>query len=117
MALSPLSNDSSISIVPSSCSSADPSPEISSPSSKPLQRKKTMVWEYSSSPPAVTQPKANSACPSVAADLEIGRFDHVEIVAVPQIGFDDPPAADQFAACHRVGHVTAASSAGARTRL
>jgi hypothetical protein len=28
--------DSSISIVPPSCNSADPSPEISSPSSKPL---------------------------------------------------------------------------------
>jgi hypothetical protein len=75
-----------------------------------------MVWEYWSSPPAVMQPKANSAHPS-RADLEIGRFDHVEIVAVPQIGFDDPPTAEQFAACHRVAHGAAAKSAGARTRL
>lgn len=33
--------------------------------------------------------------PAVAGDLEIGRLDKIEVVAIPQIGFDDPPAADQ----------------------
>ena len=101
--------------MPLSCNSADPSPEISSPSSKPLQRKKTMVWEYSISPPAVMHPKANSARPATA-DLKVGRLDHIEIVAVPQIGFDNLPTADQFTHC-RAGHGAAASNLGARTRL
>ena len=34
--------------------------------------------------------------PAVIADLEIGRFDEIEIVAVPQIGLDDPPSASEF---------------------
>ncbi len=40
----------------------------------------------------------------------------VQIAAIPQIGFDDPPAADQLAARGR-GHVGTASSFGSRTRL
>src|SRR5215471_16473771 len=54
--------------------------------------------------------------PPVAADLKVGRLDHIEIVAVPQIGFDNLPTANQFTHC-RAGHGAAASNLGARTRL
>lgn len=40
---------------------------------------------------------------SVVFNGQAGRFDEVEVVAIPQIGFDDPPVADQGAcalACH-----------------
>jgi hypothetical protein len=36
--------------------------------------------------------------PAVIADLEMGRLDEIEIVAVPKIGLDDPPSADQQSA-------------------
>jgi hypothetical protein len=51
-------------MVPSSLSSTDASPDISSPSSNPFHRKNTVVREYSIWAPAVRAPKANSAHPS-----------------------------------------------------
>jgi hypothetical protein len=74
-----------------------------------------MVWEYSSSA-AGGDAAESKLCPAVAADLEISRFDHVEVAAIPQIGLDNPPAADQLA-CRRPGHGTAAKSLGVRTKL
>lgn len=52
----------------------------------------------------------------VGADDDDGRRDQVEIVAIPQIGLDDPPTADQLAV-RRHTHLDAAMSLGNRTRL
>ena len=53
---------------------------------------------------------------SVPGKGYLGRLDQIEIVAIPEIGLDDPPPADQFTA--RGGaHIVAAISFGARTRL
>src|SRR5260370_18291902 len=93
MASSPLWKDSSISMVPSSSSSAEPEPQISSPSSKPVQLKNTMRWPYASSMVASTAPKANSPS-AVLGKAHVGRFDQIQVVAIPQIGLDDPPPAD-----------------------
>jgi hypothetical protein len=51
--------------------------------------------------------------PAVIADLEMGRLDEIEIVAVPKICLDDPPSADQFTG-GRAGH---GGSLGVRTKL
>src|SRR6516164_2396361 len=56
----------------------------------------------------------NKFGPAVIGDLEIGRFDEIEVVAIPQIGLDDPPPANQLAG--RAGHGDAAMSLGARTK-
>ena len=54
---------------------------------------------------------------SVGADVQHGGPAEVEIVALPEVGRDDPPPADQPAA-HRGGHGEAsARSFGSRTRL
>ena len=79
-----------MSMVPSSFSSADVSPDISSPSSDPFRRKNTLVREYFNL-------TACSEGTEVAANLEIGRFNQIEVVAIPQVRLDDPPAADQLA--------------------
>src|SRR3982074_2461537 len=50
-------------MVPSSSSSAEPEPQISWPSSKPVQLKNTMRWPYPSSMVALTTPKGNSPRP------------------------------------------------------
>ena len=54
--------------------------------------------------------------PPVAADLEVGRLDPIEVIAVPQIGRDDAPAADQFAVLPGRSYA-GASSLGGRTKL
>jgi hypothetical protein len=89
--------------------------EISSPLSNPLQWKKTMPRPYLSSAVALTAPKGELG-PALIADLEMGRLDEIEIVAVPKICLDDPPSADQFAG-GRAGHGSAAISLGVRTKL
>ena len=54
---------------------------------------------------------------AVGLDDHHGGLDQVQVVAVPGVGLDDPPAADQLAA-HRCAHGGAsASSLGSRTRL
>ncbi|BBD41156.1 hypothetical protein Amn_pb01470 (plasmid) [Aminobacter sp. Y103A] len=52
----------------------------------------------------------------VVADGDRGGTAEVEIIAIPQIGLDNAPAADHLAARRR-GHVGTASSFGSRTRL
>lgn len=53
----------------------------------------------------------------IGADVEHGRPAEVEVAAIPELGRDDPPAADQPAS-HRSAHGEAsASSFGKRTRL
>jgi len=54
--------------------------------------------------------------PAVIADLEIGRFDKIEIVAIPKIGLEDPPPANQFARGW-ASHDNAAIALRARTKL
>ena len=114
MASSPLSKDSSISIVPSSWRLADPSPEISSPSSEPVQRKNTIVRPYSSS--AVASMHRRRTRPIHCQRSRERPAGEIEISTIPQVGFDNPPAADQLA-FYWVAHVDVASSLGARTRL
>ena len=54
---------------------------------------------------------------AVRADGHGGGGDQVEVVTIPQVGLDDPPAADE-AAIHRRRHGEApANSLGSRTRL
>src|SRR3546814_6632288 len=54
---------------------------------------------------------------AVVLDDQHGGLDEVEVVTIPQIGLDDPPAADQLA-IHRCRHgAGSASSLGNRTRL
>ena len=61
-------------------------------------------------------PKAISPWPSAPMVMVAGD-DQVEVVTIPQVGFDDPPAADE-PAVHRRRHVGApANSLGSRTRL
>jgi hypothetical protein len=60
---SPLSTERAISMEPSFRSSADNSPETSSLSSKPVQRKKTVLRPYSSSALALTAPKVTRPSP------------------------------------------------------
>jgi hypothetical protein len=51
---------------------------------------------------------------AVLAKGDVGRLDQIEVVAIPQIGLDDPPPADQLTA--RGGaHVVTTISFGART--
>ncbi|MGO4740322.1 hypothetical protein AB4099_27525 [Bosea sp. 2KB_26] len=52
----------------------------------------------------------------VGGDDDSGRRDQVEIAAIPQIGVDDPPTADQLAVRWHT-HLDAAMSFGNRTRL
>ena len=52
----------------------------------------------------------------VRSDGDRGGIDKVEMIAIPKIGLDDPPAADQLAVRRRT-HVGAASNFGNRTRL
>ncbi len=64
---------------------------------------------------AAIAPKAISPCPF--ADIEHGWSAEVEAAAIPELGRDDPPAADRPAS-HRHAHGEAsASSFGKRTRL
>jgi hypothetical protein len=53
---------------------------------------------------------------SIVADDDCRSAAQVEIVAIPNIGLNDPPAANEFATCGRP-HVGAAISFGSRTRL
>src|SRR5262249_4929496 len=53
---------------------------------------------------------------SVLAELEVSRFDEVEVVAIPEVRLEDPPPADQLAASWG-GHAAAPISFGALTRL
>jgi hypothetical protein len=53
--------------------------------------------------------------PAVIGDLEIGWFDEIEVVAIPQISFDNPLSTSKLAG-DRAGHGTAQSAWG-RTRL
>ena len=53
---------------------------------------------------------------AVLAEADAGGLDQVEIVAVPQIGFDDPPLADQRVGGRRSCGPSAISF-GSRTRL
>jgi len=55
-------------------------------------------------------------CPTVTTHPEIGWPRKIEIVAIPQIGFDNPPLAKEFAG-GRAHHGADAISLGARTRL
>ena len=45
-----------------------------------------------------------------------GRLDQIEVVTIPEIGLDDPPAANQLAV-HWRRHGPVSSSLGNRTRL
>ena len=54
---------------------------------------------------------------SVGLDAQHGEFDQVQVVAVPDVGLDDPLAADQLAV-HGCAHGgVSASSLGSRTGL
>ena len=53
--------------------------------------------------------------PALSTDLEMGWSGEIEIIAIPQIGRDDPPAPDHFAT-GRAAHA-APTSFGTRTRL
>jgi hypothetical protein len=100
--------------VPSSSSSAEPEPQISSPiESRPIEEHNALaVSEFEG---GVDGAESKFAA-AVLAKADVGRLDQIEVVAIPQIGLDDPPPADQFTA--RSGaHVAAAISFGARTRL
>lgn len=88
-------------------------PVTSSPSSLPAHLKKAMVRAYSRSMPARTQPKANSPWPSASKRMVAGPT-KVEIVVVPDIALDDPPAAEQLA-FGGAGHSDTASNLGSRT--
>jgi hypothetical protein len=65
---------------------------------------------YSSSAVVLTAPKDKFG-PAVIGDLEIGRFDEIEVVAIPRIGLDNPLSANEFTG-GRAGHGTAAISLG-----
>jgi len=54
-------------------------------------------------------------CPTVTTHSKIGWAREIEIIATPQIGFDNPPLADEFAG-GRARHGANAISLGARTR-
>jgi hypothetical protein len=54
---------------------------------------------------------------AVLAEADAGGLDQVEIVAVPQIGFDDAPFADQRVGGHPAHAGASANSFGSRTRL
>ena len=100
---------------PSSSSSADPSPWTLSISSNPCQVKKMTRWEYSQSR-LLHGPEGESAV-SMVFEGHVGGLDEVEVIAIPQIGLDDPPGADQGAwmiPCHGGAP---ASNPGSRTRL
>jgi hypothetical protein len=53
---------------------------------------------------------------TASGDRNHRRPAEVEMVAVPNVGFDDAPAADKQTGCRRA-HVGAATSLGKRTRL
>ncbi|MGJ0532810.1 hypothetical protein [Methylocystis sp.] len=88
---------------------------ISSPSSKPVHAKATEDRPNSTSSVACMAPKAISPCPS-GADDDRGGATKIEIVSIPKIGPDDPPATEQFAG-GRGALVGVAISLGNRTRL
>ena len=54
---------------------------------------------------------------AVGLDDDHGRLDQVEMVAVPYIGLDDPPPADQLTVHGCANGGASASSLGSRTRL
>ena len=53
---------------------------------------------------------------SVRSNEDRRRTAEVEILAIPDVGLDDPPAADELAV-HRRSHAGAAMSFGSRVRL
>ena len=53
---------------------------------------------------------------SVRSNEDRRRTAEVEILAIPDVGLDDPPAADEFAV-HRRSHAGAAMSFGSRVKL
>ena len=53
---------------------------------------------------------------AVIGDRDRRRSAEVEIVAIPDVGLDDPPAADELAVRRRV-HAEASKSFGSRARL
>ena len=70
---------------PSSCGSTDPIPEISSPSSKPLREDGAIaIFEFGSS----VDGAEGKLGPAVIADLEMSRFDEIEVIVITQIGLD-----------------------------
>jgi hypothetical protein len=54
---------------------------------------------------------------AVHAEADAGGLDQVEIVAVPQVGFDDPPRADERVGGGPAHAGASANSFGKRTRL
>jgi hypothetical protein len=86
-------------------------------SSKPAQVKKTIERLYSSSRLAGLHGPEGDLAMAVRSDGHGGGRDQVEVVTIPQVGLDDPPAADD-PAVHRRRHGEApASSRRSRTRL
>ena len=92
--------------------SAEPEPDISSPSSKPVQWKKTIraVFQLHRG----LHGTEGELAAAVLAEFDVGWLDEVEIIPVPYIGLCDPPLAEQLASC-RGAHV-ASISFGIRIR-
>ena len=110
MASSPRWKRISISRVPPSLRSAEPSPLASSISSKPCQVKKdgprgVLAIE------AATDPTEGKFSVAVAVEGDVGWLHEVEVVAVPQVGLDDALLAD-----HRAGHAAAHRCVPSRCR-
>jgi hypothetical protein len=100
---------------PSSRSSAEPLLEISSISSKPSQVKPTDNRLYSMSRPAWRAPKAISLRPW-SVIVMVARPQRSKMIAIPNVGLDDPPPSDELAVRRRA-HAGVASSLGNRARL
>jgi hypothetical protein len=70
-------------------------------------------WKVVTVRATLSEVRRHAAWPRV----DHGGLDKVEMIAIPQVRLDDPPAADE-PAVHRGGHGGApASSFGSRTRL
>ena len=100
---------------PSSSSSAEPSPETSSISSKSFPRepdRRPAVFDVE----AGLESAEGDFAATVVGDRD-GRWPtEVEMIAIPNVGLDDPPTADECAVRWRA-HAGVVSSLGNRARL
>ena len=74
-----------------------------------------MRWPYPEFHGGVDDAEGELAA-AVLGKGHVGRLDQIEVVAIPQIGLNDAPPAEQLTARGGI-HVAAAISFGARTRL
>ena len=59
---------------------------------------------------------AKAISPPCAVTVSVAGPQRVEVIAIPEVGLDDPPAADQAAVGRRL-HAGAPRSFGSRARL